>query len=1115
MTWPARYVYVLAIEGVDTLLSNHDDAAAVTTAWSGTDWAVTTATLGLYVDLDQKQSGDPWEPFQSGGTLTATIADEQIGVLTHRTAGGAETELTASLDQDDTTISVKDTSAFSATGVLSIGTETIVYFGKTGTTFADCVRGICSPFGKGTGTQRYAHNHRVGVTGPFSPPIQPKVTQYPRTWIGRWVGLWVHAVNADGSLQTKADAELVFAGRLADVRDDADLLSTIFVADHVLTDLKEATVGRDMLSGEVADGIYIPAGIEFGFSDHNGSTKRTADDLVVVASGASGTNEMDAGFYTHSALLTKWGAWLAGELSASRAWGTYTFGIAPTQGTADSIRTKIYWRIPSSSTSVSFRLTLRQEIAVFLGFDGTEPADVPAGSIVGVGTTDASNAQHHFYRDNVPLRSWVTYGLSTGAMRVTNASGAFQDQLSTLPPSSGVLPTATGTWGLFLFNDAVLISAKVTDGLDGTLDLSNVRAVLDNQTGPFFHAPLSDFAKRLDDPTPTKIKQVFMFEMACGDFLNQLFYSGGTDAYNEADYDALPYGCGLGYPGELLGPAWETSVANMPGADKMIAPLIDKPMKISTLIGSDLVLRHVFPVWKSGGLRMGTWQTPTTSLALATLTEDNKAEPSGRDVNHRAPTLLSARWAKNIIKIEYNRDAVGGEYNGTINVEDRTAIDDLGDRGSPFTIEARNTYVSLAQTGAGIEDLVPNAFIPGARLFTKPLRTIKRSVDLTLWDLAPGDIVNVTDRFARDPTTGIRGVSGRPGAVVAHRSNPGGARPDKSVAPIVGEVELMFIETNRIYAYAPSALVASYAESSLILTCEAHAYSEASESVDAARFAAGDAIRIVEVDPADPASPLTWTRNITSVSGNDIVHDGVALASFDATKTYRITYDTYDAVQSAQHDKSFQADDADGLVQNTAQAYQFGLATSSIDATPSSHTDLPERYVELTYGDGNPYDVGSIVGFARLVSNLIDHKTAIQGPSLSNTVLSNTVNATGYRIVRMEPIYLTGAMLSNTIVRYLSVAPWLRSSDGTATSVRVSLCAVRPKDDSLDDADRGTPLSDATWNTSSTTWQQGARALLTINVKQTLRVVWLVIECAYKGETRGLAECTEQERMVF
>src|SRR5690606_38485149 len=139
---------------------------------------------------------------------------------------------------------------------------------------------------------------------------------------------------------------------------------------------------------------------------------------------------------------------------------------------------------------------------------------------------------------------------------------------------------------------------------------------------------------------------------------------------------------------------------------------------------------------------------------------------------------------------------------------------------------------------------------------------------------APGDIVTVSDDFARDPTTGVRSLTARPAIIIRHAYNPGGARPNsKEPEPPVGEVELMFVATNRVYAYSPSALVSSYTSGTKTITVAEHEYSESSEDPDVMHFSAGDAIRIIEVDPDDPTNPLTWTRNISSIAGNDIVHD--------------------------------------------------------------------------------------------------------------------------------------------------------------------------------------------------------------------------------------------------
>jgi hypothetical protein len=1130
VTWPGRFNLVAAIEGIDTLLSDGIEAD-VLAAWSGTDWS--SVSTNCFFDLDHQHSANPWEPFVSAGTLTITALDDSIGILTHRTSGGAESEMTAQIDRNDATaITVQDTTAFPGSGTIHLGTEAISYSSTTSTTFTGITRGMWAPFScdaSGSGT-RYSQNHRIGAVS-YGPNLAPKATQYPRKWVGRWIGLWRHEV-IDGVMQTKAEATLLFAGRIAEIRDDPETLGTIIVADHVLTTLKETAVGRDFFSGTVADGVFIPAGVTFGMQDYNASSWDTADALTVVSSGASGANELDEGFYTLSDLFSKLNAWWASERIANNLHGTYSINTATIPG--DSIRTKIYWYIPGSGTG-RFKFTLPKEIAIFFGFNGSPPTD--ALSTITVGESDNLGELHHFYADPgwVPMRTWVSTGLSTVRVTLENVSGAFQDQYATMP--AALKPQSAGglDYGLFLFDDKVLVRAAAIDNGDGTYELRDVEwsgQFFPSSTGQSLEA-LAAYSKRLDDPTPTRVRQIFMFSMETNEFVNRLLYSGGVTGFNHSTYDVLPFGVGVGIPGELLSTAWETSVANMPASDKPIVVVIDKPTKISALIGSDLVLRHVFPVWKSGGLRMATWQTPTASLAIATLTESNKAEPEGRDVNHRSATLLSDRWAKNVIKVRYNRElgsenGGGSEYKGTINIEDRTAVDDAGDRGEVFTIDARNTYSEFLSTGAGIESLVPDVFIPPITMFTESMRTLRRSINPHYYDdLAPGDIVNVTDSFARDPDTGHRLVSNRPAAIVRHAFNPGGARPNRATEAPVGEVELMFVDSNRIYAYSPSALVdstytsgsytAGYDATNQIIRVKQHEYSESSEQVDGSRFGASDAVRIIEVDPEDSTSPLTWTRTLTAVSGDDLTHDGLALAGFDDTKTYRIVADTFSTCQATQQDKAFQADDGDGLIEDEAQPRMYGLTSSNTAATAASHTDLPELHSNVAYGDGEPYDVGSLVGLSRLVDNLIDHKTAIcspmLGPALSNTTYNTGV---GWQLVMMTPIFLSTGKLSNSVFRYAKVAPMFRSITGVSTSLRVSLCRTPPTDPTLNDIVVPIPNASVEFTTSSTTFEIPAALSMNLGIKDSYAgMAWLLIECKYQCETYGLAEFLEQERRTI
>src|SRR5690606_19767782 len=132
-----------------------------------------------------------------------------------------------------------------------------------------------------------------------------------------------------------------------------------------------------------------------------------------------------------------------------------------------------------------------------------------------------------------------------------------------------------------------------------------------------------------------------------------------------------------------------------------------------------------------------------------------------------------------------------------------------------------------------------------------------------------------------------------------------------------------------------------------------------------------------------------------------------------------------------------------------------------------------------------------------------------QSPMLG-AVCDNTTNATGYKLVAIVPVYLTRAILNNSIVRYAKIAPWLRSSDGTETTVRITLSTFPTNDSTVDDCVIPTPYMSQTWTTSSTTWAMGAPVVFTLIIKGVSGIGWIHIECANKAETRGIASFVEQ-----
>src|SRR5207248_2872854 len=94
---------------------------------------------------------------------------------------------------------------------------------------------------------------------------------------------------------------------------------------HVLTAVKDAQLGRDFFNATASNGRYIGAGATFRMGDWTqaGSTWKQANDLVCVASGASGANQINQGYYTLADICNFINTWLAAEIAAARLYAAY------------------------------------------------------------------------------------------------------------------------------------------------------------------------------------------------------------------------------------------------------------------------------------------------------------------------------------------------------------------------------------------------------------------------------------------------------------------------------------------------------------------------------------------------------------------------------------------------------------------------------------------------------------------------------------------------------------------------------------------------------------------------------------------------------------------------
>jgi hypothetical protein len=1117
------YQYVVAIEGYPYLLTDGSTAAAVT-AWSGTDW--TQALDGLYVELNNEQRLDPWAPVQQGGNAILRLqpdATDQFGKDYARSSSGAETYLKASLGRTDTTITVASTTGFASSGEAFIGNECFSYSATTATTFTVTARGKYSPFGASSGT-RFALNHRVGFVD-YATLLEPVVSQYARSWAGRSVGIWMHR-KVGGVLDVKAQAQLVFVGKIGEISDDANNGHAVISVDHLFKSISETVLLRDQWKAQLAEGVYIRDGqtvatwVDVTTTTANVSTTRVATSLV-GKTGATLTYQIEPGYYGPEAICSALNTWLDAERSAGRLAGYYVFNSPFRQDGWSTSRTLLgYYSTVSYSTK--FAGGLIGSVSLMLGFSNA--ATVNPNNYHDLGDSYlSSTGPYQLVSPNAPSRYiGPAYSGSSGSsamsLSIVNVRGTLIDQTGHLPYAfPGLSQNA-----LLLLNDKWLLVGQVT--------ATEVLYAFQIPTSyGLTQSTKDDFQTLLisvDDALVPELKQVVSYQSSFADNLKRLFYSTGTAAYNDATYDDVAFkNVSLQIPAALLG-SLQASIDLLPGASSAYAMILEKPTKWIDLITVDLVLRRSHLIWRNGSFKFVSWSTPSAAQAIYSLTEANKAAPADSTENHRSVVALSSQWRRDTVKILYNRLVSTGEYTSTLTLEDRTSIDDNGGTGAACTLEARNVYVQSAGLGTTVEQLAP-AFLAWMPYFSRPVRILTRSIDATLFEAcAVGDVVTVTDKFARDPSTGARGISGRPGLIVRHRWSPGGPTPGSpwSSTPMTGEVDVVFLDLDRTAVYAPAAQVddtanaggfsAGYNSGTLTMRCYAHEHSEASAAVDAASFVATDVVTIVEIDPAAAASPLSWTRTIASVSGSDIVLTAALSApAWDATKKYRIIPTGYTGSTATQKAKVYEASSTSGKIASTAVPYLYGYDAQGSGYTARTHVDLPERRASASYGDGVPLDVGYERGIVRTVNNLIDHKTAHNSPFLgAEQSYTKGASSTNYVLVMIAPMYLGTMTLTSDVARYLYVAPLMRSLTGASATVKVTLSRYPCASASRSDVTFSAPYTTRSFSTTSTTYVTSTEQSFDLSIVGDNGIAYLHVEVGDGAATRGLAQAIERER---
>jgi hypothetical protein len=1117
------YNWVLLIEGFELALTNYANPSTASTMLNAASWDWSDALGGLCVLGGWEQELRPWDPQIQVGSLTFSVqkglrasTGAESDLFAERVFGagaGGETYLTVAADCNDTTITVKSTAACvgaATSGTIHIGTEAIAFTGVTATTFTGCVRGKYAPFKANTeASQRFGQPHRIPNVGD-NVIIQPKVTSLQRDWRGRRVGLWMVSYGTT----SWSDAQLMWAGRIADYRDGTNGCTYLECVD-IKAQLRECELMRHQFEGRIQEGIYLQAGWRFTASDVKAGAGLAANDLVVSDSPSG--SQIQSGVYTLDELADTFNGWFADEKTAGRLNFDWTW--SPVVSSVSGPRSLFRWADASSTDTNIAYFVAPPDVVRFMGFRSNSSSTLDGRRRISLNWEDDSTED--LMSGEEPRRLLVTGDINAlFTITVEDIRGTRFDARTHLP-NLGVPTSNSLEWGVFQVGGTdgpiALFSYDAADQVtpdEVVLRGGVANQILDQISGVAWSQPglvAADQVRELlySEEQNLDIRQVGLIGKSLTNALNWIVASTGTDGYNHATHDKLPQQLGAGVPWELLGDDWTSTVSALStGTAFPITLYIPKPTKLMSVIGAELVARVAQIIWKDEGLRIASWGTPTAARSLHTFTEANKRTPSDARDAQRTPLVVTDKFLVNRVRMKFGR----GEWAQEWTIIDPASQDTHGNFGKEVLLPSVSHESLMEAVEETLEAMVP--------FFSRPLHVLTRSLDPAHYEnCAPGDFCTITDNFARDPSTGSRGLSSKPGLIIRHAIDWGGFDDTGKSRPPNGVVDILVLPLSNIAPYSPCAEVdetqanAGYDAGNQRLTLKAHEHSESSETADAARFAVGAVVRVVEIDPADPATPLTWTAQVSAQSGNTIDLD-TALTGWDNTKLYRVISDVYSNADSTQTTDVYQADDADAMVEDTIGAYVYGTdLTQAGTWTDDDGAEQVALYSEYAYGDGAPLNTGYHgKDAARLVNNMVNYRTAVISPMLNRTVMQATV--TVKRILAVRPLNLhPGALMLGE--RLVYVRPMYRSNDGTSVTISVSLCSAPPTGTSVESGDADAPAyqlggsyETKTWTTTSTTWGYGSEQSFSGKIADSVTgKAYLVIESnSTKLETRGLPE---------
>jgi hypothetical protein len=1102
-----QLAFVVAIEGYENLITDRDDLLdEVVTAWAAHPDYV-AAIGGLERPGKITHSIVPFRgEFVKGDLQLVVHADraDSFGIAAFMSdkTGAVLSQITAAIDANDQTISLKDAGGHATSGIGYIGTERFSWGGKSGNDLTTVARGLHVPFGRHAET-RYGRPHKITRIDGVD-LVQPYVRDFHQTMVGRQIGVWVHLVRG-GVVDLLAEAELIYAGVIRDVTDSTQNATILGTVD-LMTLVAQSSLLHDQYNAVPAEGIELADGEEILFQELGRNiTTDTAFiniETLTVAAGA----EIEPGRRTLEEIVDGINEFLS---TVHDGLGNLDAKWSCTIGDDSQCKFSAHF---TSGDSITVRVVVRlsRTIGGMLGFDIESPT----------GHSDDPPNDPFFEGPVATAETDPTVSL-VGALSVAIAwalpfndrtlyldapNGTWLNQAEQIPePLKTLLGTSGGDWGFLNWGNFTFLAER-TDDYEVKVHYDVKLLAMFQETDPSFAQKVNRYGHIADnasflraDQEPPSIKQIVLLRGPLDTILTRIFASTGTAGYNHATYDEYDYQLGIGIPWELLGDQFVNTAAALQAQapEYEMTLIIEEPTELETLIQCELELRGAHLVFRNGGLSFVTPSTPTSETATHVITEaDHAAGVEETDADaFLTEVAIDGNLRIDTVKVDFNRD-LKGTYHNRVQWSDVAAQTDHGPARA-LTIEARNTLgLERAFNADPIRSLINDLAADSIAIFSRPLRVGSVPVSPRQLFVYPGDTVALSDDYVRAPASGLRAITAEPCWCL---------ELVQDWERMMGELRLALVGegADRRATYSPAALVDDgqatdgYDHANKYLYLVANEFSLATEADDGTHFDDGDDCMLIEQSAESPT-----IHNVELASSYDGANQRFTLASqlpaADSLsgKAWYLVSRTRSNAEATQATHVYLAAEDDGLIVDTDRPFEWGKNPLETDVVDAAVTTGLHEYPPDTEWSTEDYPVTPAMHRAAALSinNFISRKSAPQGPLLLSS--PETISATDY-VALLLPFHLpVGPNKHPYLTRLLNIGVALERTSGTGTcTIRITSSAHRPN--GPDDLVALTFLgikAQQTWTKNSAGFTNLARQQLGVSLSPGREYTWLTVE---------------------